>query len=78
MYALNLDKETSRILSACKVLPNGDYETMVIVDTLPEGDVCDYRYENGAYIYDPLPEPEPVESEPTAEEILNAMLGVTE
>jgi len=77
MYALNLDKETGRILSACKVLPNGYYETMVKVDTLPEGDVCDYRYENGEYVYDPLEETT-VEAEPTASEILDAMLGVTE
>lgn len=77
MYALNLDKDTGRILSACKVLPNGYYETMVKVDTLPEGDVCDYRYVDGEYVYDPLPEAV-VESEPTADEILNAMLGVTE
>lgn len=77
MYALNLDKETGRILSACIVLPNGYYETMVIVDTLPDGDVYDYRYESGAYVYDPLPETV-TEREPTATEILNAMLGVTE
>lgn len=77
MYALNLDNQTGRILSACVVLPNGYYGTMEIVDALPDGDVCDYRYENGGYVYDPLPEVV-VESEPTADEILNAMLGVTE
>lgn len=77
MYALNLDKETSRILSACVVLPNGHYETMVIVDTLPDGDVYDYRYVDGDYVYDPLPEAV-TDREPTANEILNAMLGVTE
>ncbi len=77
MYALNLDKETGRILSACIVLPNGYYETMIIVDTLPDGDVYDYRYVDGGYVYDPLPETV-TEREPTATEILNAMLGVTE
>ena len=58
MYALNLDKETSRILSAWKVLPNGNYEGMPLVDVLPDGDISDYLYKDGEYIFDPLPEPE--------------------
>lgn len=54
-YALNLSKD-GRILSAT-------YEQYapadsVFVDALPEGDVSDYRYENGQCIYDPLPEAE--------------------
>lgn len=62
MYALNLDKETGRILSVCVVLPNGNYDGMPIVETKPEGDVTDYLYIDGEYIYDPLPEPEQPEA----------------
>ena len=29
------------------------------VDTLPEGDVTDYKYIDGQFVHDPLPEPEP-------------------
>jgi FKBP-type peptidyl-prolyl cis-trans isomerase 2 len=55
-YALNLS-EDGRILSAT-------YEQYapadsVLVDTLPEGDITHYRYENGQYVYDP---PKPKEN----------------
>lgn len=56
MFALNIS-EDNRILSACKVLPNGNYDGMPIVDTLPEGNLPDYLYVNGEYVYDPLPKP---------------------
>lgn len=54
-YALNLD-EDGRILSAT-------YESYAVagmprVDTLPDGDITDYKYINSEYIYDPLPKPE--------------------
>ena len=60
-YALNLAGD-GRILSATyeKYAP----ADAVLVDKLPEGDISDYLYQDGAYIYDPLPEPE--EPEPTA------------
>lgn len=73
MYSLNLDKD-GRILSACVCLDGFEYEN--IVDELPEGDITDYKYVKGEYVYDPLPKPEPIEPEPTSEEILNALLGV--
>lgn len=53
--------ENNRIHSAWRVLPNGKYDDMPIVDTLPEGNLPDYLYVNGEYIYDPLPKPEPEE-----------------
>lgn len=76
MYALNLS-EDNRILSACTPLPNakdekgnptvelvdGKYNGMVVVESLPDGDVSDYLYIDGEYVYDPLPEPE--EPEPS-------------
>lgn len=56
MIALNLD-EDNRIYSAWKVLPNGNYDGMPIVEELPAGNLPDYLYINGEYIYDPLPKP---------------------
>ena len=76
MYALNLNSD-NRILSACVVLPSTPAE-LPRVGTLPEGDVLDYLYKDGAYVYDPLPKPEPPTPEPTADEILNILLGVIE
>lgn len=73
MYALNLDTD-GRILSACVCLEGFEYDNKV--ETLPDGDVTDYKYIDGVYVYDPLPEPEPTPEEPTADEILNALLGV--
>lgn len=53
-YALNL-AEDNRILSATyeKYAP----ANAILVDTLPEGDIDEYRYVNGEYIHDPLPKP---------------------
>ena len=74
-YALSLDND-KRILHACTVLSIGNYDGMPIVDTLPEGDITEYKYIDGEYVHDPLPiEPE-VEPEPTADEVLNVLLGV--
>lgn len=71
-YALNLDAD-GRILSAT-------YESyavagMPIVNTLPDNDIVDYKYINGEFIYEPLPEP--VQSqEPTIDDIINTLLGI--
>lgn len=62
MYALNL-AEDKRILSACVGLLNGNYEGMPLVEELPEGNIYEYRYVDGEYIHDPLPEPEQPEPE---------------
>ena len=68
MHALKL-AEDSRILYACDVLSNGNYDGMPIVDTLPsaetemEDNIHNYLYIDEKYVYDPLPEqPEPVPS----------------
>lgn len=71
-YALRLTDD-NRIHSAWRVLPNGKYDGMPIVDTLPDGDITDYLYVDGGYIYDPLPEPEPPEPTPTQDERLTAL-----
>ena len=73
MYSLNLDKD-GRILSACICLEGFEYEN--VVDTLPDGNVSDYKYINGEYVYDPLPEPEPQQEEPTTDDVLDALLGI--
>ena len=73
MYSLNLDSE-NRILSACVCLDGFEYTN--IVDTFPEGDISDYKYINGEYVYDPLPEPEPQPVEPTADDVLDVLLGI--
>ena len=51
-YGLNLD-EDGRILSVTEE----EYASAenVIVDTFPDGNVYEYRYIDGNYIYDPLP-----------------------
>lgn len=60
MYALNIGDE-NRILSACKVLGIINYKEMPIVYTLPDGDIYDYKYIDGKYVYDPLPKAEECE-----------------
>lgn len=70
-YALNLASD-NRILSACVVLPNGNYDGMPIVESFPDGDITDYRYIDGEYIYDPLPKPEPPTPESTVWDELDA------
>lgn len=73
MYALNLDKD-GRILSACICLEGFEYTN--IVDVLPEGDISNYKYIGGEYVYEPLPEPEPQPEEPTTDDVLDALLGI--
>ena len=72
MIALNLSID-NRILSACKVLSNGNYTNMPIVESLPEGNISDYQYINNEFIYNPLPKEEPAEPVPTLEERVSAL-----
>ena len=81
-YVLNIG-EDYRVLSASflsQYIPKG----AVIVDELPLGNISDYRYFDGDYIYDPLPVQEKVELTDTERinelyEALNMILnGVTE
>ena len=60
-YALNL-AEDGRVLSV--TFEEFAVEGMPIVDSIPEGDASQYRYENGEFIYDPVPVEE-VEELPT-------------
>lgn len=72
MYVLNIDNETNRILSAA-IMPKTPIGA-VPVYTLPDGDITDYLYVDGAYVYDPIPTPEePTEPQPTPEERIAAL-----
>ena len=72
-YALNL-AEDGRILSVTfeKYAP----EDAVLVDELPEGNVADYRYVDGAYVHDPI-SVEPVEEKPSQLDIIEAQVTYT-
>ena len=61
MYSLNL-AEDGRLLSACVCFEGRVYEN--IANTLPDGDITDYKYINNEYVYDPLPAPELPQPEP--------------
>lgn len=56
IYALNLS-EDGRILSVTydEYAPPEQPRT----DTLPEGDVSQYKYVDGEFVHEPLPKPEP-------------------
>lgn len=69
--------ENDRILAAVIALPCTP-PSMPRVETLPEGNLIDWLYKNGAYVYDPMPRPEPPTPEPTADDVLNVLLGVTD
>ena len=72
-FALNL-ADDGRILSA--TYEQFSVEGMPIVDALPEGDITNYRYVDGEYVYEPLPVPEQPDTA-TTDDVLNALLGVT-
>lgn len=65
VYALNL-AEDGRVLSA--TYPEYAPDDAVKVEELPEGDISDYRYVEGEFVHDPLPEPVEPEAQPTPEE----------
>ena len=75
MYALNL-ADDKRILSV--TYAKYASSKAVLVETIPEENACDYRYVDGEYIYDPLPQPVEPPAEPSTDDVLNALLGVNE
>ena len=72
-YALNL-AEDGRILSA--TFEQYAPKDSILVDTLPEGNINEYIYENGEFVHSPLPAPEPSVEEQIAE--LKAQLASTD
>lgn len=79
LYALNL-AEDGRILSATE--DKYGTEGQPRVATLPSGetpeenDISNYRYVDNAFVYDPLPQPEPPAPAETTDDVLNALLGI--
>jgi hypothetical protein len=73
-YALNL-ADDSRILSSCVVLPNGSYDSMTVVDKLPGGEtdeeknINNWRFVDGEYVFDPLPNEEKKQPRTTEERL---------
>lgn len=76
MYALNLDAD-KRILSACTVLSVGNYDSMPKVNTLPEGDITDYKFIGGEYVYEPLPKLEEPKEQASQLDVLEAQVTYT-
>lgn len=74
LYALNL-ADDGRVLSATEDQYGAEGQPRV--ETLPEDDIYDYKYIDGKFVYDPLPQPEPPEPVETADDVLNALLGIT-
>lgn len=72
-YALNL-AEDGRILSVTfeKYAPAND----VIVEELPDGDVSQYRYVDGEFVHDPIPEEKP-DAAPTQLDRIEAQVTYT-
>jgi len=56
IYALNLSPD-NRILSA--TFEQYAAPGQPIVDSLPDGNIADYLYVDGEYVYSPIPEPQP-------------------
>ena len=71
-YALNLGKD-GRILSACYCLDGFKYKN--VVEYLPDDNILDYKYIAGEFVHDPLPVKPEIEAKPTADEVLDALLG---
>lgn len=65
--------DDGRVLGAAWYRTPPDGAVIVPREALPEGNVTQYRYEGGAFVHDPLPEPEPETPEPTAEERITAL-----
>ena len=80
LYALNLG-EDGRILSATKDQYGAEgqprVETLPTGETAEEKDISNYRYVDGQYKYDPLPDPPAPEPVETTDDVLNALLGIT-
>lgn len=77
-YALNLSEE-GRVLSACVVLRGGVYDGMPVVSALPEGNIADYRYTGGEFLFDPLPaDEEQTAQEPSLEGRVDALETTTD
>lgn len=78
-YAIQTDS-TNRIKrwEFTKYVPSEQLDQYILVDTIPEGNLPDYLYIKGEYIYDPLPEPAPEPSAPTLEDRVGSLEATTD
>lgn len=67
-FVLSLNEE-SRITSVCIAQPGGNYKGFPVVESIPDGDLLDYRYISGNFVYDPLPAPAPDEPADPADDL---------
>lgn len=69
--------ETKRITAASETHHCGEREIEIEIpeDVWAKG-IHDYKYESGEFVYDPISKPDLPESEATADDVLNALLGV--
>lgn len=74
MYALNLAND-GRVLSVCTVLPTTPAD-MPRVDNYPSN-VTDYRYVDGEFVYDPIPDPEPEPPTPDRLDVIESQVLFT-
>ena len=70
MYALNLGVD-GRCMSATTL--NFAQVGATFVAELPAGNLYDYRYVNGQYVYDPVPKQEPIATVSISEEELKEL-----
>ena len=54
MIALNIDKKTNRVLSASLLFNGASMPGSVEVEALPYGNLYDYLYVNGEFVYSPI------------------------
>ena len=73
-YALNM-AEDGRVLSA-GIYPLGAPAGAILVEALPEGNLPDYIYRDGKFIYEPLPVEE-VEEKPSQLDRIEAQVTYT-
>lgn len=81
-YNFVLNEENRPIVTAIEEHPQEDGVLLEVPDEFDVMSAEDWKYEDGVWVYDPLPEPEQPEPIPeeteTADDVLNALLGVSE
>lgn len=75
--ALNLDANDGNRILSCTFEEFAPPDQPRVTE-IPDDDVTKYKYVDGEYIYDPRPEPPEPEPTETTDDILNALLGISE
>ena len=70
-YALSLADDGCVLSATMEAFAQAE---SVLVDELPEGNISDYLYADGQYVYEPLPVPE---EKPTQLDIIEAQVAYT-